>query len=118
MSTIREWWEEDRGKSQQFYNDQLGQYGTAPHYAEPFIVKAIILQHLWSPAMWAVFQLQDLFGMDEHIRLENPAEERINVPGDSKHYWRYRMHITIEDLIKQEEFNESLLMLINQSGRG
>ena len=118
MSTIREWWEEDRGKSQQFYNQQLGQYGTAPHYAEPFIVKAVILQHLWSPAMWAVFQLQDLFAMSEHLRLEDPSAERINVPGDSKHYWRFRMNVNIEELIKQDQFNESLLMLIKQSGRG
>jgi 4-alpha-glucanotransferase len=118
MSTIREWWEEDRGKSQQFYNDQLGQYGIAPHYAEPFIVRAVILQHLWSPAMWAVFQLQDLFGMDKHIRLENPAEERINVPGDSKHYWQYRMHVNIEDLIHEDEFNGELLEMIQKSGRG
>lgn len=118
MSTIREWWEEDRGKSQQFYNDQLGQYGTAPHYAEPFIVKAVILQHLWSPAMWAVFQLQDLFGMDEHIRLENPADERINVPGDSKHYWQYRMHVNIEDMIQDDVFNTELLEMIQKSGRG
>ena len=118
MSTIREWWEEDRGKSQQFYNDQLGQYGTAPLYAEPFILKAVILQHLWSPAMWAVFQLQDLFGMDEHIRLENPADERINVPGDSKHYWQYRMHVNIEELIHEDEFNGELLEMIQKSGRG
>jgi 4-alpha-glucanotransferase len=118
MSTIREWWEEDRGKSQQFYNNQLGQYGTAPLYAEPFIVKAVILQHLWSPAMWAVFQLQDLFGMDGNIRLENPADERINVPGDSKHYWQYRMHVNIEDMIQDDVFNTELLEMIQKSGRG
>lgn len=118
MSTIREWWEEDRGKSQHFYNEQLGQYGSAPYFAEPFIVKAIVMQHLWSPAMWSVFQLQDLFAMEEQLRLEQPADERINIPGDPKHYWRFRMHVDIEKLCDLESFNELLSGLIKKSGRG
>jgi 4-alpha-glucanotransferase len=68
--------------------------------------------------MWAVFQLQDLFGMDGNIRLENPADERINVPGDSKHYWQYRMHVDIEDMIQEDVFNTELLEMIQKSGRG
>jgi 4-alpha-glucanotransferase len=118
MSTIREWWEEDRGKSQLFYKEQMGQYGGSPHFAEPFIVKGILLQHLWSPAMWSVFQLQDLFAMNKNLRLVYPSEERINIPGDSKHYWRFRMHVTVEDLINENDFNGELLEMIQKSGRG
>ena len=118
MSTIREWWEEDRGKSQLFYKEQMGQYGGAPHYAEPYVVKSILLQHLWSPAMWSVFQLQDLFAMNKYLRLVYPSEERINIPGDSKHYWRFRMHVDIEDMIHEDEFNGELLDMIQKSGRG
>ncbi len=117
MSTIRVWWEEDRYKTQRFYNYMMGHYGEAPYFCEPWINKEIVLQHLYSPAMWSIFQLQDLLGMSETLRRQNPNEERINVPSDPKHYWRYRMHINLEDLIKEKEFNEELKMKVKESGR-
>ncbi|MES2332953.1 MAG: 4-alpha-glucanotransferase [Bacteroidota bacterium] len=117
MSTIRGWWEEDRDRIQQFYNNQLGQWGEAPPYCEAWINKAIVIQHLYSPAMWSVFQLQDLLGMDELLRREDPNEERINIPANPKHYWQYRMHIKLEDLLKAEEYNEELRNYITASGR-
>jgi 4-alpha-glucanotransferase len=75
------------------------------------------LQHLYSPAMWSIFQLQDLLGMNERIRRKDPREERINIPATSKHYWQYRMHLTLEDLLKEKEFNESLKQFVEASGR-
>jgi len=117
MSTIRGWWEENREKTQRFYNNELGQWGDAPYFCEPWINKAIVIQHLYSPAMWSIFQLQDLLGMSETIRRENPHDERINIPADPKNYWRYRMHITLEDLIRQKDFNEELKSYVHSSGR-
>lgn len=118
MSTIRAWWEENPERTQHFYNQVLGQYGAAPFFCEPWINRAIILQHLYSPAMWSIFQLQDILGMSETLRRENPQDERINNPAISKHYWRYRMHISLEDLIKQKEFNAELRDYVVHSGRG
>jgi 4-alpha-glucanotransferase len=118
MSTIRGWWEEDRTRTQKFYNNELGQAGKAPPECEAWINKAIILQHLDSPAMWAIFQLQDLLGMDEDLRRKNPADERINVPANPRNYWRYRMHLTMESLLEAREFNEDLKRLIRQTKRG
>ena len=100
-----------------FYNEVLGQRGDAPYFCEPWINRAIILQHLYSPAMWSIFQLQDIFGMSETIRRENPQEERINNPANPKNYWQYRMHIPLEELIKNNEFNEELSGYIFNSGR-
>lgn len=117
MSTIRGWWEEDRGKTQRFYNKELGQWGEAPVFCEPWVNKSIVLQHFYSPAMWSVFQIQDLLGMSETIRRENPQEERINIPANPKHYWRYRMHITLEALLKEKSFNAELKEYITASGR-
>ncbi len=117
MSTVRGWWEEDRNKTQQFYNYILGHYGEAPYYCEPWINKEIVLQHLYSPAMWSIFQMQDLLGINGNIRLENPHSERINIPSDPNHYWHYRMHIRLEDLLKENEFNEELKKYVNESGR-
>lgn len=117
MSTIRGWWEEDHAVTQQFFNSQLGQWGTAPYFCEPWINQLIIKQHLYSPAMWSIFQLQDLLGSNEDLRRENPLEERINIPADPKHYWRYRMHLTLENLISQTNFNAALKTLVQQTGR-
>jgi len=116
-STIRGWWEEDREKTQQFYKQEMGQWGDAPVHCEPWVNKAILLQHLYSPAMWAIFQLQDFLGVDETMRRSNPNEERINVPANPKHYWRYRMHLNLEDLILADSFNTEWNESIKASGR-
>jgi 4-alpha-glucanotransferase len=117
MSTIRGWWEEDRGVTQRFYNQQLGHWGEAPYFCEWWICRDILVQHLYSPAMWSVFQMQDLLSISDKIRRENPHEERINVPSNSKFSWRYRLHINLEDLLEEEEYNEELRNYIRQAGR-
>ncbi|MEO8820724.1 MAG: 4-alpha-glucanotransferase [Ginsengibacter sp.] len=118
MSTIRGWWLENREQTQRFYNIMLGQYGEAPLTCEGRINKRIVLQHLYSPAIWSIFQLADLLGMDEKIRWPNPGDERINVPADPHHYWHYRMHVNLETLLKEDEFNNELKKYITESGRG
>jgi 4-alpha-glucanotransferase len=118
MSTIRGWWEENRELSQRFFNEILGYEGTAPYFCEAWLNRAVVAQHFHSPAMWAIFQLQDLPGSDEKLRRENPHDERINVPANPKHYWRYRMHISLEDLMKAEKFNADVRKLVAESGRG
>lgn len=117
MSTVRGWWQENREKTQRFFNTELGQFGQAPEQCEPWINKAILLQHLYSPAMWAVFQLQDILGMSESIRRDNYEVERINIPANPNHYWRYRMHLNLEQLIKEKEFNKELVEYIEAAGR-
>ncbi|RPD51386.1 4-alpha-glucanotransferase [Paracnuella aquatica] len=117
MSTIRGWWEESREKTQHFYNSVLEAWGQAPYYCEPWVVRAILLQHLFSPAMWSIFQLQDLLGMSESLRRQDPHEERINNPADPNHYWNYRMHLTLEQLGKEKGYNNELRSYIHNSGR-
>lgn len=117
MSTIRGWWEEDRARIQHFYNNELGQWGDAPYYCEAWINKAIVLQHIYSPAMWSVFQLQDLLGMDELLRLQNPHDERINIPANPKHDWVYRMHLTLESLLEAHAYNAELKGYLEAAGR-
>ena len=106
MSTIRSWWEESKQITQDFFNKELAQWGDAPETCEAWINKAIVIQHLYSPAMWSIFQLQDIMGIDPVIRREDHISERINIPAISNHFWRYRMHINLEQLLKENEFNE------------
>ncbi|WP_333801505.1 4-alpha-glucanotransferase [Phnomibacter sp.] len=117
MSTIRGWWEESRDTTQRFYNEQLGQWGEAPFYCEPWINRAIITQHVYSPAMWSIFQLQDLLGSSAELRRTDPNAERINVPANPKHYWRYRMHLTLSELQSADTFNTDIHGLLQSSGR-
>ena len=39
MSTIRAWWEENREKTQHFFNNEMLHPGLAPYYCEPWIGK-------------------------------------------------------------------------------
>ena len=117
MNPIRAWWEEDRQVTEQFWHEMLGGQGDAPWYCEPWICRQILDQHLWSPAMLTVLPLQDWLSMDEGLRRSNPNEERINVPANSRHYWRYRMHLTVEALAAADKFNATLRGMISDSGR-
>jgi 4-alpha-glucanotransferase len=77
----------------------------------------VLQQHLASPAMLAILPLQDWLSMDGQLRLDDPNKERINVPANSRHYWRYRMHLTLETLMDEIGFNEVLTGMICDSGR-
>jgi 4-alpha-glucanotransferase len=117
MSTIRGWWEENRKQTQKFYHVELERSGHPPRHCEPWINKAIVRQHLASPAMWSIFQLQDLLGMDAGLRRADPHAERINIPGKLEACWRYRMHVTLEHLLQAEGFNKELKGMVRQAGR-
>ncbi|MBH8570891.1 4-alpha-glucanotransferase [Microvirga sp. STS02] len=119
MSTVRGWWEEDRVRTQRFYETVLGHWReVAPFYCEPWVGREILVQHLHSPAMWAIFPLQDLLAIDGHLRRANPHEEQINVPSNPAHFWKYRLHLPLEELVQAVGFNEPLHQLVQASGRG
>ncbi|AIZ62598.1 hypothetical protein PK28_00900 [Hymenobacter sp. DG25B] len=118
MSTVRGWWEEDAEKTQRFFQQILGHWGeTAPFYCEPWVAREILVQHLFSPAMWAIFPIQDLLAMDGKLRRQNPQDEQINVPANPQHFWKYRLHLPLEELLGAEDFNHTLHELVAQSGR-
>ena len=117
MSTIRGWWEEDAAIIKRYYNHIMGKPGDPPVYCEPEINKEIVMQHLYSPAMWSIFQWQDLLGMSKKLRREDPNEERINNPADNNHIWNYRMHLNLEELLEEKSFKEELKNYVKESGR-
>lgn len=117
MPGIRGWWEEDHAKSQLYFNNILHELGPAPYFAEPWICRKIVDLQLLSPSMLCILPLQDWLSTDAKLRRENPADEQINIPAISRHYWRYRMHITVEDLLKADEFNLSVKEMIENSKR-
>ncbi len=117
MSTIRSWWEENQEKTQRYYNFILKQEGPAPQECDPKTCEQILFNHLTAPSMLAIIPLQDWLSIDGNIRRKNCEEERINIPSNPRHYWRYRMHICLEELLQAEELNEKIRFLIEQSKR-
>ena len=115
---IRCWWELDPDRSQRFFNQVLALGGRAPYFCEPWVSKEIFIQHLHSPAMWTIFPLQDLLAIDGELRKSDPWSERINDPSIIPHYWRYRMHLKLEELLHASDFNQEVKQLIDHSGRG
>ena len=67
--------------------------------------------------MLCVLSVQDWLAMDERLRLPDADAERINIPANPKHYWRYRMHLSIEDLMADDKFTDEISTLISQAGR-
>ena len=117
MPGIRAWWEANHEKTQHFFNYMMHECGNAPYYAEPWICERIVAMHLNSPAMLTILPLQDWLAIDGKIRRENPNDEQINNPSNNHHYWRYRMHLTIEELMECNEFNDKIKSMITGSGR-
>ena len=117
MSTLRGWWEEDYLQTQRYYNTMLEHYGTAPTVATPELCEEVVRNHLKSNSILCILSLQDWLSIDGKWRNPNVQEERINVPSNPRNYWRYRMHLTLEQLMKAEEFNDKIRELIKYTGR-
>lgn len=113
MNPLRAWWEENHDTTQRFYNHVMGWWGEAPYHCSGAIAEAIITQHVYSPAMWVVLPLQDWFAINEAICRDNIHAERINVPDNPDHFWCYRMHIDMHDLLCNEGFNDQVKNLVN-----
>ncbi len=117
MSTLRGWWEEDYNRTNNYYHEALMRGGDAPKKATGEICNEVVAQHLASPSMLCILSFQDWLSIDENLRKEDVASERINVPANPKHYWRYRMHLSVEELMKQKAFNERVRNMVDNSGR-
>ncbi len=117
MSTLRGWWEENSQQTQRYFNSVLGRYGTAPTEATPEICEEIVCNHLYGNSILCILSLQDWLSIDGKLRNPNAQEERINVPANPRHYWRYRMHLTLEQLMQADGLNEKIKSLIANTGR-
>ena len=112
MPTLRQWWDEDWDRTQIYYSSQLCRGGAAPHPLPGWLAKEIITNQLTCPSMLCILSLQDWFAIDEKLRLPDADAERINIPANPRHYWRYRMHVNIEDLINNKEYNDNIKELV------
>ena len=117
MAPLRLWWEESPERTQRYYVAMLQKQGRAPEHLPAHLAEEIIARHLYCPSMMCMLSLQDWLAMDGELRRKNPREERINVPSDPYNRWKYRMHITIEELLKADKYNSKLRTMITRSKR-
>lgn len=117
MSTLRGWWEESPDLTGRFYNNVLGHIGDAPATATPEVCEEVVALHLCSNSMLCILSLQDWLSVDGRLRNPDVVAERINVPADPHNYWHYRMHLTLEQLLSEHDFNEKLRAMIAEGGR-
>ena len=117
MATFRGWWREDYSQTCRYYYDVLHLGGEVPGDTPGWVCEEVVRRHLNSPSMLAILALQDWLAIDEKLRFADVEGERINVPANPRHYWRYRMHLSIESLLQQTAFNQRVTSLVEQSGR-
>ena len=117
MPTMRQWWDEDWDRTQEYFNTVLWHSESAPHPLPGWLADDIVRAHLSCPSMLCLLSLQDWLAIDERVRLADADAERINIPANPRHYWRYRMHLTIEQLMSDTAFNSHVRDLIAQNGR-
>ena len=117
MAPLRLWWEESPERTQRYYVTMLQKQGRAPEHLPAHLAEEIIARHLYCPSMMCMLSLQDWLAMDGELRSKHPREERINVPSDPYNRWKYRMHLTIEDLLKADKYNNKVRTMITRSKR-
>ena len=117
MAPLRLWWEESPERTQRYYVTMLQKEGRAPEHLPAHLAEEIIARHLYCPSMLCLLSLQDWLAMDGELRRKAVREERINVPSDAYNRWQYRMHLTIEELLKADKFNQKLLTMVTRSKR-
>ena len=110
MSPLRLWWEESMERTQRYYVTMLQKQGRAPEHLPAHLAEEIIARHLYCPSMLCMLSLQDWLSMDTELRSKSPREERYN-------HWKYRMHLTIEELLKADKYNNKVKTMIQRSKR-
>ncbi|KAJ8770417.1 hypothetical protein K2173_015031 [Erythroxylum novogranatense] len=116
-STLRAWWEEDEERRQRYFKSVVGSDADPPSKCTPDIAYFVLRQHVEAPSMWAIFPLQDLLALKEEYMTRPATEETINDPTNPRHYWRYRVHVTMESLLKDKALKTTIKGLVQASGR-
>jgi 4-alpha-glucanotransferase len=117
MAPLRLWWEESPERTQRYYVSMLQKQGRASEHLPAHLAEEIIARHLYCPSMLCILSLQDWLAMDTELRSKHPREERINVPSDPYNRWKYRMHLSLEDLIAASKYNNKVRTMITRSKR-
>jgi 4-alpha-glucanotransferase len=97
-STVREWWEREVDQGQ--LADFLG-FPSLPKVYNPGTAKIILTKTASAASTFRIFQIQDLLHLSNKWYSQDPASERINIPGTTNEFnWTYRLPASIEEIGK------------------
>lgn len=110
------WWKQEQADAQLFYHQILKMSGAAPLQINSDIVRGICKQNLESDSMWCIFVFEDLFGLSSEFTA-NMSDNWINDPSSATK-GKYRLGITLDDLLEHKAWTESIVELVEMSKRG
>ena len=117
MPSFRLWWKRYPEAAKRYAGEILGRHSDVPQDASVDICTKVIEDHLKSPSMLCLLSFQDWSSICDESRAENVDLEQINNPANSKQYWRYKMHLSIEDLEQADKFSAKIRKMISEAGR-
>lgn len=118
-STFRGWWEEIPDDMRaRYWHAHMHRDGTPPAQCTAEIVEWAVTDHLKCPAMWTIFPVQDLLGMDAKLRRSDVKAEQINDPSNPDHVWNFRLHVSMEEIMNNTSFMDKLASLNKENKRG
>jgi 4-alpha-glucanotransferase len=108
-STIREWWEREADQVQ--FAGFMG-FPSLPRIYNPGTAKIILTRTASARSRFRVFQIQDMLHLSNKWYAEDPASERINVPGTCNEFnWTYRLPASIGEIGKDRELVQAVAEL-------
>jgi 4-alpha-glucanotransferase len=100
-SCLREWWDHEADQNQ--FSAFIG-VPSLPKVYNPGTARLILSKIAGCASRFRVFQIQDLMHLSTHWYAEDPASERVNVPGTVNEFnWTYRLPATIAEIQADEE---------------
>ena len=118
MEPLRNWWKENIPRTQHYCETVLQKVNEASESCTSELAEQIIMNHLNASSMLTIIPLQDWFALSDTLkRIKDVEYERINIPENPRRYWRYRIHISLEQLLQAKDLNRKICKMIEKSGR-
>ena len=108
-STVREWWEREADQEQ--FSGFIG-YPSLPRMYNPGTAKVALTKITSARSRFRVFQIQDLLHLSNKWYAEDPASERVNVPGTNNEFnWTYRLPASVGEIGKDKDLVKTIAEL-------
>lgn len=91
--------------------------GITYYDATPQECKDVINECLSTESMFALISIQDWISIEPKVRNRFPYSEVMGNPDITDWVWKYRMHLTLEELLSNEELNVQIQNVIKQADR-
>ena len=117
MAPLRLWWKQNPEAAADYWHNVLHRTTAVPALLSPEDCETIIRCHIRSNSLLAIISLQDWLGMSGTLRSDQLEQEQINHPEIPRHYWRWRMKPTLEELAADKKLTARIRKMVIDSGR-